>query len=136
MVSRGLEAALLLIPRVSFLPWKDPRIRGTVDAIGSELSSNGFVQRYDPTADGGVDGLPGTEGAFLACSFWMADALHGTGRTGQAHAMFKRLLGLPTTFGLLSEQYDPANTARQLTGSHTYTPTSASKEQQDLSRAS
>ncbi len=150
--SRGLDAALLLMPRVGFLPWKDPRIRGTVDAIGTELSSYGFVQRYNPTADGGVDGLPGTEGAFLACSFWMTDALQATGRTEQAHAMFKRLRGLRNDVGLLSEEYDPVtgrqlgntpqafsmvglvNTARQLSGSHT--ATSASKEQQDLSSAS
>lgn len=147
--SGGLDAALLLMPRVGFLPWQDPRIRGTVDAIGTELCSNGFVQRYNPAADGGVDGLPGTEGAFLACSFWLTDALHGTGRTEQARAMFERLLDLRNDVGLLSEEYDPVtgrqlgntpqafsmvgliNSARQLTGSHT--ATSASKEQQDLS---
>ncbi|SFK07554.1 Glucoamylase (glucan-1,4-alpha-glucosidase), GH15 family [Amycolatopsis sacchari] len=104
--SRGLDAALLLIPRVGFLPWSDPRVRGTVDAVRKELDHDGFLRRYDPDADGGVDGLEGQEGAFLACSFWLADALHGTGRTAEARRLFERLLDLRNDVGLLSEEYD------------------------------
>lgn len=111
--SRGLDAALLLIPRVGFLPWNDPRVTGTVTAIERSLMEDGFVLRYRPEADGGVDGLPGQEGAFLACSFWLADALHGTGRTRQARALFERLLDLRNDLGILSEEYDPV-TGRQL----------------------
>jgi GH15 family glucan-1,4-alpha-glucosidase len=137
--SRGLDAALLLIPRVGFLPAGDPRVRGTVDAVRAELAHDGFVRRYDPDADGGVDGLPGGEGSFLACSFWLADALHATGRTGEARELFERLLGLRNDVGLLAEEYDTGlgrqvgntpqafsmvglvNTARQLSGSTTGT---------------
>ncbi|RBY83644.1 glycoside hydrolase family 15 protein [Geodermatophilus sp. TF02-6] len=104
--SRGLDAALLLIPRVGFLPWDDPRVRGTVDAVARELTENGFLLRYRPDADGGVDGLPGGEGAFLACSFWLADALAGLHRTAEAERLFERLLGLRNDLGLLSEEYD------------------------------
>ncbi|GAB3893429.1 glycoside hydrolase family 15 protein [Kibdelosporangium lantanae] len=102
--SAGLDAALLLIPRVGFLPWSDRRVRGTVDAVRAELEHDGFVRRYD-TADG-VDGQEGSEGAFLAASFWLADALHGTGRTDEATALFERLLALRNDVGLLSEEYD------------------------------
>nr|WP_149262604.1 glycoside hydrolase family 15 protein [Actinomadura sp. K4S16] len=133
--SRGLDAALLLIPRVGFLPWDDPRVIGTVDQVQRELYRDGFVLRYDTGADGGVDGMPGGEGAFLACTFWLADALHGIGRTEQATDLFERLLGLRNDLGLLSEEYDTAagrqigntpqayshvglvNTARHLSGS-------------------
>ncbi|MCS5480838.1 glycoside hydrolase family 15 protein [Corynebacterium sp. YIM 101645] len=111
--SRGLDAALLLIPRVGFLPWNDPRVTGTVTAVEHSLMEDGFVLRYRPEADGGVDGLPGQEGAFLACSFWLADALHGTGRTRQARELFERLLNLRNDLGILSEEYDPV-TGRQL----------------------
>ncbi|GAA0549895.1 glycoside hydrolase family 15 protein [Paractinoplanes ferrugineus] len=111
--SSGLDAALLLIPRVGFLPWHDPRVAGTVDAVRRELSSDGFLLRYRPQADGNVDGLPGAEGAFLTCTFWLADALHGIGRERQAHELFERLLSLRNDLGLLSEEYDPA-TGRQL----------------------
>ncbi|MGK5532786.1 glycoside hydrolase family 15 protein, partial [Streptomyces sp. URMC 129] len=104
--SRGLDAALLLLPRVGFLPWRDPRMRGTVEAVRRELHEDGFVLRYRPEADDGVDGLPGAEGAFLACSFWLADALHGTGRHHEARDLFERLLGLRNDVGLLSEEYD------------------------------
>ncbi len=104
--SRGLDAALLLLPRVGFLPWHDPRIRGTVEAVGRELCEDGLVLRYRNDADGGVDGLPGDEGAFLACSFWYANALHGTGRTGEARELFDHLLSLRNDVGLLSEEYD------------------------------
>jgi GH15 family glucan-1,4-alpha-glucosidase len=91
---------------VGFLPWHDERVIGTVEAIQRELCQDGFVLRYQPEADAGVDGLPGTEGAFLACSFWLADALHGMGRTGQARALFERLLAVRNDLGLLSEEYD------------------------------
>jgi GH15 family glucan-1,4-alpha-glucosidase len=111
--SRGLDAALLLIPRVGFLDWGDERVTGTVEAVQRELTENGFLLRYRPDEDGGVDGLPGSEGAFLACSFWLADALAGIHRTGAAEALFTRLMGLRNDLGLLSEEYDP-HTGRQL----------------------
>ncbi|MGW2824820.1 glycoside hydrolase family 15 protein [Streptomyces sp. NPDC001443] len=104
--SRELDAALLLIPRVGFLPPEDPRVIGTVDAVRAELGHGGFVRRYD-AEDTPVDGLPGGEGAFLACSFWLADALHMTGRTQEARELFERLLGLTNDVGLLAEEYDP-----------------------------
>jgi GH15 family glucan-1,4-alpha-glucosidase len=134
--SRGLDAALLLIPQVGFLPFDDERVIGTVAAVRGTLEQNGFLLRYDPEADGGVDGLPGTEGAFLACTFWLADALHGIGQTEPARRLFERLLDLQNDLGLLSEEYDPVtgrqlgntpqafshvglvNTARHLSGSH------------------
>jgi len=98
---------LLLLPRVGFLPWDDPRIAGTVRAVARELTTDsGFVLRYRPDA-GSVDGLPGTEGAFLACTFWLADALHGVGRHGEAVALFERLLAVRNDVGLLPEEYDP-----------------------------
>ncbi|MFF0226506.1 glycoside hydrolase family 15 protein [Streptomyces sp. NPDC004629] len=110
--SRELDAALLLIPRAGFLPPDDPRVIGTVDAVRAELGRDGFVQRYAGTDDG-IDGLPGREGVFLACSFWLADALHLTGRTAQARRLFERLVGLANDVGLLSEEYDPV-AGRQL----------------------
>ncbi|RPF22770.1 glycoside hydrolase family 15 protein [Myceligenerans xiligouense] len=103
--SEGLDAALLLIPRVGFLPWSDPRVVGTVEAVRRELSQDGFVLRYRPEADGRVDGLPGDEGVFLACTAWLADALYGIGRHEEAVEMFERLLGVRNDLGLLSEQY-------------------------------
>jgi GH15 family glucan-1,4-alpha-glucosidase len=142
--SRGLDAALLLLPRVGFLPWSDPRIVGTVGAIGKELDTNGFLLRYRHDIDEEVDGLPGTEGAFLACTFWYADALDEIGRHDEACALFNRLLGLRNDVGLLSEEYDTTarrqigntpqafsmealvNTARQLTGSSTKTASAGS----------
>ena len=110
--SSGLDAALLLIPRVGFLPPDDERVRGTVAAVQQELCENGFVLRYrtdaDPTSpQGTVDGLPGSEGAFLACSFWLADALALTGKHDEARALFERLLDLRNDVGLLSEEWDP-----------------------------
>jgi GH15 family glucan-1,4-alpha-glucosidase len=102
--SRGLDAALLLLPRVGFLPWTDPRVRGTIDAIRTHLTEGGLVRRYDPDAD--VEGVPGGQGSFLACTFWLADALHGIGETAQARRLFDRLLGLRNDVGLLSEEYD------------------------------
>ncbi|MFC7362210.1 glycoside hydrolase family 15 protein [Nocardioides astragali] len=112
--SRRLDAAVLLMPHYGFLPWDDPRMMATVDAIQSDLTLHGLVLRYAVT-DGGhnVDGLPGSEGAFLAASFWLADALQGQGRTEEATELFKRLLSLRNDVGLLSEEYDPS-TARHL----------------------
>ena len=109
--SRELDAALLLIPRVGFLPPDDPRVIGTIDAVREELAHGGFLRRYS-TDDADVDGLPGGEGAFLVCSFWLADALYMTGRTKEARELFERLAGLANDVGLLSEEYDP------MTGRH------------------
>ncbi|MFE9064406.1 glycoside hydrolase family 15 protein [Streptomyces violaceusniger] len=109
--SAELDAATLLIPRVGFLPATDPRVIGTIDAVRRELSEDGLIRRY--TVADGVDGLPGSEGAFLACSFWLADALHLAGRHKDAGALFERLLALRNDVGLLAEEYDPA-TGRQL----------------------
>jgi GH15 family glucan-1,4-alpha-glucosidase len=106
--SRELDAALLLIPRVGFLPPDDPRVVGTVDAIRDDLGHGGFLRRYD-TEDSVVDGLPSGEGAFLACSFWLADALHLTGRKDEARELFDRLVGLANDVGLLAEEYDPVD---------------------------
>ncbi|MET7937316.1 glycoside hydrolase family 15 protein [Streptomyces sp. NPDC005322] len=110
--SAELDAATLLIPRVGFLPATDPRVLGTIDAVRRELSDDGLIRRY--TTDGtNVDGLPGSEGAFLACSFWLADALQLAGRHKDARALFERLLSLRNDVGLLAEEYDPA-AGRQL----------------------
>ncbi|MCS0637263.1 glycoside hydrolase family 15 protein [Streptomyces sp. LP05-1] len=110
--SKELDAATLLIPRVGFLPPDDPRVVGTVDAVREELSHDGFIRRY--TTDGSrVDGLPGDEGTFLACSFWMVDALRLTGRTKEARELFERLLSLTNDVGLLAEEYEPVS-GRQL----------------------
>ncbi|MFJ4913902.1 glycoside hydrolase family 15 protein [Streptomyces sp. NPDC088726] len=110
--SRELDAATLLIARTGFLPPDDPRLVGTVDAVRAELGSDGLVRRY--STDGpSIDGLPGGEGAFLACSFWLADALRMTGRTEKATELFERLLALRNDVGLLAEEYDTAG-QRQL----------------------
>jgi GH15 family glucan-1,4-alpha-glucosidase len=106
--SEGLDAALLLIPRVGFLPWDDPRVVGTVDAVQKDLLRDGFLLRYDPAADGNVDGLGGDEASFLACAFWLVDALGGIGRTSEARELFDRLLSVRNDVGLLSEEYDVA----------------------------
>ena len=103
--SDALDASLLLLPVTGFLPYEDPRIRSTIEAIERELTQDGFVMRY--RAEGGADGLPDGEGAFLACSFWLASALHNIGRKAEARALFERLLGLSNDVGLLSEEYDP-----------------------------
>jgi GH15 family glucan-1,4-alpha-glucosidase len=106
--SRELDAALLLIPRVGFLPATDPRVVGTIEAVQRELTTDGFVERY-ATGDGDhtVDGLTGREGAFLACSFWLAGALQQIGRAEEARELFERLLDLRNDVGLLAEEYDP-----------------------------
>ncbi|QOV47512.1 glycoside hydrolase family 15 protein [Streptomyces chromofuscus] len=110
--SRELDAATLLIPRVGFLPPDDPRVTGTIDAVRAELCEGGFLHRYSADRTG-VDGLPGGEGAFLVCSFWLADALHTTGRGKEARELFERLVGLANDVGLLAEEYDPVS-GRQL----------------------
>jgi GH15 family glucan-1,4-alpha-glucosidase len=105
----ALDASVLMMADVGFLPPDDPRLISTVDVIARDLVSDGLVRRYQLDADGqsAVDGLPGTEGAFLACSFWLANAQHLTGRRDEAAEMFERLLGLRNDLGLLSEEYDP-----------------------------
>jgi GH15 family glucan-1,4-alpha-glucosidase len=103
--SRALDAAALMIPLVGFLPCDDPRVVGTVEAIGRDLMRDGFVRRYD--SGEGVDGLPPGEGVFLPCSFWYADALALLGRTDEATALFERLAGLCNDVGLIAEEYDP-----------------------------
>ncbi|WP_405926101.1 glycoside hydrolase family 15 protein [Streptomyces sp. NBC_00035] len=107
--SRELDASLLLIPRVGFLPPDDPRVIGTVDAVRDELGHSGFLRRYSVEENDvdGIDGLPGGEGTFLACSFWLAEALHLTGRTQEARELFERLVALANDVGLLAEEYDP-----------------------------
>ena len=97
-----LDASLLLIPRVGFLPPDHPRVIGTIDAIQRELSRDGFLLRYQP--EHSDDGLPGDEGVFLACSFWMVEALLGAGRHSEARDLFERLLALRNDVGLLSEE--------------------------------
>jgi GH15 family glucan-1,4-alpha-glucosidase len=102
--SDQLDAALLLMPLVGFLPPTDPRVRGTVEAIERELMPDGFVLRYDTSKFN--DGLPPGEGVFLACSFWMVDCLKAIGREDEARQLFERLLSLRNDVGLLSEEYD------------------------------
>jgi GH15 family glucan-1,4-alpha-glucosidase len=103
--SKSLDASLLMIPLVGFLPAKDPRVVSTVAAIERELIYKGLVLRY-PT-ETGVDGLPPGEGAFLPCTFWLADNYAIAGRTQEARDLFLRLLDLRNDVGLLSEEYDP-----------------------------
>jgi GH15 family glucan-1,4-alpha-glucosidase len=103
--SKNLDASLLLIPAVGFLPPDDPRVRSTIVAIEQHLLTDGLVRRYD-TVDT-RDGLPPGEGVFLACSFWLADCLLVTGRSEEARQLFERLLALRNDVGLLSEEYDP-----------------------------
>jgi GH15 family glucan-1,4-alpha-glucosidase len=111
--SKQLDASLLLIPQVGFLLPSDPRAVGTVEAVGKELLRDGFVMRYIPDEQA-ADGLPPGEGAFLACSFWLVDALALVGRRDEALALFERLLSLRNDVGLFSEEYDPQ--ARRLIG--------------------
>jgi GH15 family glucan-1,4-alpha-glucosidase len=103
--STQLDAALLLIPEVGFLPPSDPRVVGTVEAIQRELVRDGFVMRYIPD-EHAADGLPPGEGAFLACSFWLVNALALIGRRQEAEDLFRRLLSLQNDVGLYSEEYD------------------------------
>ncbi len=101
----ALDASLLLMPALGFLPASDPRVQGTIEAIEKSLLRDGFVLRYQTDEAG--DGLPGTEGAFLACSFWLVDAYAYSGRRREAEALFERLLALRNDLGLLSEEYEP-----------------------------
>jgi GH15 family glucan-1,4-alpha-glucosidase len=104
--SDELDASLLTMPLTGFLPIDDERVVGTIEAIQRELIWDGFVLRYRAERND-VDGLPGGEGVFLPCSFWLADCLHLMGRTGEAKELFERLLKLRNDVGLLSEEYDP-----------------------------
>jgi GH15 family glucan-1,4-alpha-glucosidase len=99
-----LDASLLLIPLIGFLPAKDPRVVSTVQAIERELMSDGLINRYQTRPE--IDGLPPGEGTFLACTFWYADNLALAGRHEEAREVFERLLSLRNDVGLLSEEYD------------------------------
>jgi len=103
--SKELDASLLLIPLVGFLPPDDERMRTTVDAMQRELSVDGFLRRYKANTD--IDGVHGADGVFLPCSFWLADNLAMQGRTDEARALFERLLDVRNDVGLLAEEYDP-----------------------------
>ncbi|WP_129838831.1 glycoside hydrolase family 15 protein [Streptomyces sp. RFCAC02] len=107
--SKELDASLLLIPQMGFLPPDDKRVIGTIEAIQRELSTlDGFILRYPTNGDqAGVDGLEGDEGAFLACSFWLADDLAMIGRVDEARKLFEKLLALRNDLGLLAEEWDP-----------------------------
>ena len=102
--SSELDASVLNIPLVGFLPGSDERVTGTIDAIVRELGRDGFVSRYSTSATD--DGLTGDEGQFLACSFWLVSALAANGRASEARVLFERLLGLANDLGLLAEEYD------------------------------
>lgn len=103
--AKKLDASLLMMPLVGFLPPQDPRVQGTVAAIERELVRNRFVLRYTP--DARVDGMRGDEGAFLPCSFWLVDNYAMAGRMDEAAALFERLIGIRNDVGLLAEEYDP-----------------------------
>jgi GH15 family glucan-1,4-alpha-glucosidase len=103
--SSYLDASLLLIPQVGFLPADDPRVLGTIAAIERDLVADGLVLRYSTATK--VDGLPAGEGAFLPCSFWLADCYLLTGRREEGRALFERLLALGNDVGLFAEEYDP-----------------------------
>ena len=102
--SKELDASVLNIPLVGFLPGTDERVTGTIDAVSRELGRDGFVSRYS-TAETD-DGLAGDEGQFLACSFWLVSALAMNGRVDEARSLFERLVGLANDLGLLAEEYD------------------------------
>jgi GH15 family glucan-1,4-alpha-glucosidase len=103
--SDQLDASLLMIPHLGFLPPTDPRVVGTVEAIERDLMTDGFVARYKNAEH--LDGLPPGEGAFLPCSFWLADVFELIGRGDDARRLFERLLDLCNDVGLISEEYDP-----------------------------
>jgi GH15 family glucan-1,4-alpha-glucosidase len=107
-----LDASLLLLPLVGFLPPEDPRIRGTLEAVQAQLLEDGFLLRY--RSEEAIDGLPVGEGSFLPCSFWLVDALALDGRHDQATELFERLLDVRNDVGLLAEEYDPRS--RRLLG--------------------
>jgi GH15 family glucan-1,4-alpha-glucosidase len=104
--SKELDASVLNIPIVGFLPGTDERVSGTIDAVSRELGRDGFVSRYSTAATD--DGLPGDEGQFLACSFWLVNALARNGRVAEARTLFERLVSLSNDLGLLAEEYDVA----------------------------
>jgi GH15 family glucan-1,4-alpha-glucosidase len=110
--STFLDASLLLIPQVGFLPADDPRVLGTIAAIEKHLLVDGLLRRYSTATR--VDALPVGEGTFLACSFWLADCYVLTGRRTEAEALFGRLLALGNDLGLFAEEYDPR--ARRMLG--------------------
>ena len=99
-----VDASLLVLPLIGFLPGDDPRVLGTIAAVEQDLSRDGLVLRY--RTESGVDGLRGDEHPFLACSFWLVSAYAEAGRTDDAHALFDRLVGLTNDVGLLAEEYD------------------------------
>jgi GH15 family glucan-1,4-alpha-glucosidase len=103
--SQELDASLLLIPLIGFLPASDRRVRGTIEAIERELLEDGFVHRYRTHTE--VDGLPPGEGVFLPCSFWLVDCYELIGRRDEARTLFRRLVALANDVGLLAEEYDP-----------------------------
>jgi GH15 family glucan-1,4-alpha-glucosidase len=109
-----LDASLLMIPLVGVLPAGDERVVGTVTAIEHHLCADGFVRRYAGDSLGEIDGLPGGEGAFLPCTFWLADNLILQGRLDEGAEVFNRLCGLANDVGLLAEEYDPS--AQRLVG--------------------
>jgi GH15 family glucan-1,4-alpha-glucosidase len=107
--SPDLDASLLMIPLVGFLPGNDRRVVGTVEAIETDLLAHGFVRRYRTGGEQAPDGLPPGEGVFLPCSFWLADAYALMGRTADARRLFERLLAVRNDVGLLSEEFDPGS---------------------------
>jgi GH15 family glucan-1,4-alpha-glucosidase len=115
--SDRLDAALLLMPLVGFLPATDPRVVGTVEAIQRDLTRDGLVERYRADEENvGVDGLPPGEGVFLPCSFWLAEVLAAQGKQAEAIELFERLLALRSDLGLIAEEYDPDR--KQLVGNY------------------
>ena len=112
--SSELDASLLLLPLVGFLPPGDQRVVRTLEAVQDELCEDGFLHRYRTDDSGAADGVPGGEGAFLACSFWLVDNLALVGRREEAQRLFERLVDLRNDVGLLAEQYDPSR--RRLVG--------------------
>jgi GH15 family glucan-1,4-alpha-glucosidase len=111
-----LDASLLMMPLVGFLPATDPRMISTIELIEKELVQGGLVQRYQTDAAIHVDGLPPGEGTFLPCSFWLADCLYLMGRLNDARSLFERLLAVRNDLGLLAEEYDPV--ARRQLGNY------------------
>jgi GH15 family glucan-1,4-alpha-glucosidase len=105
--SDELDASTLLIPLVGFLPADDPRVTGTINAIMRDLTRDGFVERYKVQEYNVVDGLPGGEGVFLPCSFWLVDALLMQERDDEARELFEKLLAITNDLGLIAEEYDP-----------------------------
>jgi GH15 family glucan-1,4-alpha-glucosidase len=133
--SRRLDASVLMMPLVGFLPATDPRVRGTVEAIEKHLVADGFVWRYLPEGTESIDGLPPGEGTFLPCSFWLADNLALLGRYDEAERLFERLLALRNDVGLLAEEYDPRS--RRLLGNfpQAFTHVSLVNTARNLARA-